>query len=196
MKGANAVPFVPLCLRASVPHSSLMSLVLIGYRGSGKTTIGRGLATCLGRPFIDADELIVARASKSIREIFEQDGESAFRRYETEVLAESISRHGHVLSFGGGVIESEANRQLLRSADHVIVYLRCDPQELLRRIERDAQSVQMRPPLTALGGGIDEIRNVLARREPIYRSLMTAELDVTHLRPQEAITHIAGLDRA
>jgi shikimate kinase len=170
-----------------------MSIVLIGYRGSGKTTIGRGLAARLGQPFIDADELIVARAAKSIREIFEQDGEKAFRRHETAVLAESISLDHHVLSFGGGVIESEANRLLLRSANHLIVYLRCDPEELMRRIERDAQSSQTRPPLTPLGGGIEEIRSVLARREPIYRSLMTTELDVTHLTPEQAIVHIAGL---
>jgi shikimate kinase len=170
-----------------------MSLVLIGYRGSGKTTIGRGLAIRLRRPFIDADEVIVARASKSIREIFEQDGEHAFRQHETKVLADSISRLDHVLSFGGGIVESEENRRLLRSSAHAIVYLRCDAEELLRRIERDALSGQMRPPLTPLGGGIEEIRSVLARREPIYRSLMTAELDVTHLTPEQAVDHIAGL---
>jgi shikimate kinase len=170
-----------------------MGIVLIGYRGSGKTTIGRGLAARLRRPFIDADELIVARASKSIREIFEQQGENTFRDHEAAVLAESLSREDHVLSFGGGVVERQANRRLLQDASHLIVYLRCDPQELLRRIEQDAQSGETRPPLTSLGGGIEEIKTVLARREPLYRSLMNAEVDVTHLEPEEVISTIAGL---
>jgi shikimate kinase len=170
-----------------------MGVVLIGYRGSGKTTVGRQFAARLGRPFVDADDLIVARARKTIREIFEQDGETVFRDHESAVLKEIATSWDHVLSLGGGALERPENRELLTMGKHRVVYLRCDAQELLRRINSDAQTAAMRPALTRLGGGIEEINALLARREPMYRSVMTDEIDVTHLSPAQVVDRIIGL---
>jgi shikimate kinase len=170
-----------------------MSIFLIGYRGSGKTTIGRKLADRLWQTFVDTDELIVRKAGKSIREIFEQDGEATFRDLETEIVREVALLSDHVVALGGGAVLREENRAALKKDGHKVIYLKCDPEEVHRRIHADQTTADMRPSLTNLGGGIEEIRKVLAEREPIYRQTMTAELDVTHLSPEDAVVYIVRL---
>jgi len=168
-----------------------MSIVLIGYRGSGKTTVGRLLAKRLGKPFVDCDEVIVAREGKSIREIFLTRGEEAFRKAEMEAISDLASGADCVIALGGGAIIREQNRRAL--AGHKIVYLRCEPEELLRRIKADPATSDNRPNLTSLGGGIEEIQSLLRQREPIYRAAMSAELDVTHLTPLEVAEQLEHL---
>ena len=170
-----------------------MSIFLIGYRGSGKTTIGRKLADRLWQTFVDTDELIVRKAGKSIREIFEQQGEAAFRDLETQVIREAALLNDHVIALGGGAVLREENRQEIKRDPHKIIYLKCDPEELHQRIAADPSTASMRPSLTNLGGGMDEIREVLSEREPVYREVMTAELDVTHLSPEDAVVYIVRL---
>jgi shikimate kinase len=87
----------------------------------------------------------------------------------------------------------EQNRTVLKSAGHKLIYLRCDPDILLQRIQGDPRSSTARPNLTALGGGIDEITRLLAEREPVYRQAMNAELDVTRLTPDQAVVYIVRL---
>ena len=171
-----------------------MATVLIGYRGSGKTTIGRRLADQLWQPFIDVDEQIVAKAGKTIKEIFEQGGESAFRELEEAAVQESLrSTDDRVVSLGGGAVIREANRAIIGSGAHKVIYLRSEPAALHQRIQADPNTAASRPSLTHLGGGIAEIERLLAEREPLYRSVMTAELDVTHLTPEEAVVYIARM---
>ena len=170
-----------------------MSVFLIGYRGSGKTTVGRKLADRLWQTFLDVDELIVRQAGKTIKEIFEQDGEPAFRDIESAVLRDVALLDDHVVALGGGTLNREANRKVVKDAGHKLIYLRCEPAELLRRVQADPQTYAHRPNLTSLGGGIDEIQKMLAEREPIYRACMTAELDVTRLTPDEAVVYIARM---
>lgn len=167
-----------------------MILALIGYRGSGKTTIGRLLAERLQLPLVDTDELIVARAGKTIREIFAQDGEITFRDFESQVVADVCRKGNRVISFGGGAMDREINRQVAAEADIRIVYLRCEPAELLRRIRSDPLTAANRPNLTALAGGIDEINVVLARREPIWRKICRAEVEVGGRTPEEIAEEI------
>jgi len=171
----------------------MSSVVLIGYRGSGKTTVGRRLADRLWQSFVDTDEQVVARAGKSIREIFEQEGEAAFRQMEADALRAAVEKDDHVIAIGGGAVECEQNRQLLRSSGMKIIYLRCEPAVLLARIRQDQSTAQQRPNLTEWGGGLEEIQAVLARREPLYRQVMTGELDVTNLTPDEALVYITRL---
>jgi len=87
----------------------------------------------------------------------------------------------------------EENQRALTEAGHRIVYLRCMPRELLRRIRADAGTCDNRPNLTSLGGGIEEIEALLEQREPIYRALMSAEIDVTNLAPAQAADRLAKL---
>jgi shikimate kinase len=170
-----------------------MSIFLTGYRGSGKTTVGRKLADKLWLKFIDGDDLIVARAGKSIREIFAQDGEPFFRDLESQVVRELSQVNDHVIALGAGAFVREENRTAIKSDNHQVIYLRCDAQELHRRIIGDAGTSDNRPALTSLGGGLEEIQSLLSQREPIYRAAMTAELDVTHLSPDEAVVYIVRL---
>ena len=170
-----------------------MSVFLIGYRGSGKTTVGAKLADRLWQSFVDSDQRVVAKAAKTIKEIFEQDGEPAFRDLESAVLAELAQLDEHVIALGGGAVLRDENRRLLKDDRHKVVYLKCDPQELLRRIQADPETAATRPSLTALGGGLDEVKALLAEREPVYRLTMTSELDVTHLTPEEAVKYIARM---
>lgn len=170
-----------------------MSIVLIGYRGSGKTTIGRRLADRLWWKFVDSDEQIVARAGKTIREIFEQQGEEAFRDLEAQVVAEVLKLSDHVISLGGGAVLREANREAIKKSGHAVIYLKCDPAVLHERIAADTATAENRPALTNLGGSIEEIKQLLDAREPIYRQTMTAELDVTNQSIDDAVAWIARL---
>jgi shikimate kinase len=170
-----------------------MSIVLIGYRGSGKTTVGRRLAERLWQSFVDVDDLIVQRAGRNIRDIFAESGEDGFRELESLALADALGRVDHVVALGGGALVREQNRVHFQSRQHKVVYLRCDPVELHRRITADPTTAVSRPSLTRLAGSVEEIRQLLAAREPVYRLLCTAELDVTSLSPDEAVVRIVRL---
>lgn len=169
-----------------------MSTVLIGYRGSGKTTIGQKLADRLWQDLVDTDRLIVQRAGKSIKEIFEQKGEEYFRDLEEQVVREVARMQEKVISLGGGAVLRESNRNAIKEAGHKVIYLRCDPEELHRRIQADTSTSLMRPNLTQFTG-LEEIEKVLAQREPIYRSMMTGELDVTNLSAEDAVVYIVRM---
>src|SRR6185436_8394699 len=102
-----------------------MSVVLIGYRGSGKSTVGKRLADRLWQPFVDTDELIVRKAGKTIREIFEKQGEKAFRDLESTIVRDTLMLQEHVISLGGGALLREENRAALKASGHKVVYLKC-----------------------------------------------------------------------
>ena len=167
-----------------------MSIVLIGYRGSGKTTIGRVLAKRLGLTFVDSDILIVEGAGMSIRDIFEKYGAAHFRELEENVVALALSLQDHVIALGGGALDRPGNREALAASGHRVVYLQCAAEELHRRISADPQSAAARPGLTALDA-LAEVRHLLARREPIYRQAMHVPLEVTRLSPDQAAQRIA-----
>jgi shikimate kinase len=170
-----------------------MSTVLIGYRGCGKSTIGQKLADHLWLKFADTDTIITTKAGKSIKEIFDSGGEAAFRDLEGEAVQEVAKLQDHVIALGGGAALREENRRVIKEAGHRVIYLKCEPAELLKRINSDPLTGELRPHLTALGGGIDEINKVLAEREPIYRQMADAELEVTYLEPAEAMVYIVRL---
>ena len=167
-----------------------MSIVLIGARGCGKSTIGRKLADQLWRPFIDVDEQIVRRAGKSIRDIFDQDGEKRFRDLESEVIKQVSPMSDQIIALGGGSLLREENRVTLQSHAHKLIYLRCDPNELYRRIKADPNSGGTRPSLTQFGGDIREIELLIALREPTYHQCKALEIDVTGITPDEAAASI------
>jgi shikimate kinase len=137
--------------------------------------------------------MVTASAGKSIREIFEEDGEERFRDLESEAVKQACEMNDVVIALGGGAVLREQNRALLTSSPHKRLFLKCEPTELLRRIQADPDTAENRPDLTALGGGLAEIEQVLADREPLYRRVMTAELDVTNLSPEEAVVYLVRL---
>lgn len=151
------------------------TVVLIGMRGVGKTSIARPLAERLGVEWRDTDQEIEARSGLSVREIFETRGEASFRAAETTVLGELLDAKPKVLSVGGGAVVRAENRKLLRNRAHCI-WLTAPLEELVRRLERDERSASLRPALTALSP-LEELRELLALRTPLYRELAADEFD-------------------
>jgi len=158
-----------------------MRLVLIGYRGTGKTTVGRLLAESLGWPFIDTDPLIEQRAGLPIREIFARFGEDHFRDLESGVIADLDGQDPAVISAGGGAILRDENVAHLRK-DSLVVWLTASAETLHQRIAGDATTAARRPNLTNLIG-LDEIRPLLAVREPLYRRAADIEISAEFRTP-------------
>ena len=152
-------------------------LVLIGYRGTGKSTVGRIVAERRRCPFADADIELERAAGRSIRSIFEVEGEPAFRRLETSTLADLVAAPnlaGGVLSTGGGAILAEANRRVLRTFG-LTVWLTADPDTLAHRLTHSRNPLADRPPLTA-AGTLSEVATVLGARTPLYREAADLEM--------------------
>jgi shikimate kinase len=169
-------------------------VALVGYRGTGKSTVGRLVAARLGRPFVDADAALEARLGRSIRSFFESFGEPAFRDREEALLAELTSVPDRVLATGGGVVLREANRDALRRFGFV-VWLTADPAVLAARLEADQSSGPGRPALTA-SGTLGEVAAVLRVRTPLYRAVADAAVATDGRTPAEvADTVLAVLPR-
>ena len=148
-------------------------LVLVGMMGAGKTTIGRSLATRLGRVLLDSDQMIEAREGRTVREIFADDGETAFRTIETAVLVEALDApEPAVIAAAGGVVLSEQNRVALRSSTARVVWLRADPALLVERV----RSGPHRPLLDDDPERV--LRQMYADREPLYREVADAIVTV------------------
>lgn len=152
-----------------------MNLTLIGYRATGKTSLARLLADRLGWDWVDADVEVERRAGKSIARIFAEDGEPAFRDLEALVTAELLARRRLVLASGGGAPLRSETRQAMRAAGRV-VWLKAPPETIHRRMGGDRTTAGRRPDLTSQGG-LEEIVELLASREPIYREAAHLEVD-------------------
>lgn len=160
-----------------------MNLALIGYRGTGKSTVARQLALDLAWDWVDADVEIERRAGKSIAALFADDGEGHFRDLESEVLAELVRRSRMVIAAGGGAVLRDENRRQLERCAHV-VWLRASPAAIMRRVETDATTAGRRPQLTTTGGEVEVVR-LLAEREPLYRQCAKLEVDTEYKTPAE-----------
>ena len=167
-----------------------MIVTLIGYRGSGKTSVAAPLAQRLGFEFVDADADIEHRAGRSIEAIFAADGEREFRRIEREVLHELLQRDQLVIAAGGGAIVDKQTRQEMREAGPV-VWLTATVGVLEQRIRRDEASGRHRPNLTRAGGR-DEIVNMLARREPLYHACATLTIDSGRLPVDQIVERVVA----
>ena len=165
-----------------------MFLTLIGYRGSGKTSVAEALAQKLGLTAVDSDQIIQQRAACTIKQIFERQGETAFRNLEAEVIADILSGPGTILSAGGGAILRENTRERMRSVGPV-VWLTATPEELGRRIAADQVSSAQRPSLTD-AGLLQEIESVLQQRTPIYEAASTLQIETEGKSPEEIAEEI------
>jgi len=161
-----------------------MVLTLIGYRGSGKSTVAAPLAERLGWDWVDVDAVIEQEAGCTIRDIFAAEGEPGFRRRERNAIAALLQRDRLVLAAGGGAILDAETRHDLQAAGHV-VWLRADISTLAGRIAGDPTTAARRPQLA--GGGTQEIANLLAAREPLYRECATQIVDTDNLTVDEIV---------
>lgn len=163
---------------------------LIGYRGTGKTTVARLLAARLGRPWLDADALLEERHGRTIRDIFATEGEAGFRDKESALLAELCGMHSHVIATGGGVILRPENRARLRAAG-TVVWLTAEATTLWQRINGDATTAERRPNLSQ--GGLVEVVELLRVREPLYRECAHLTVSSEGRSPEEVAEEILRL---
>ena len=164
-------PNVSIMLDA-VKKQLLPSIVLTGFMGSGKTSVGKILAKDLGREFIDIDEEIEKKEKMSIKNIFRNHGEKHFRKLENEILRDVASRKNVVISCGGGIVLEDKNRQRLKS--FITVNLKAEPRTIAQRLSKD----KSRPLLFGLSNKdkIKKISRILKERENLYK--ITADYSV------------------
>ena len=156
----------------NVPPTPPKSIVLIGFMGSGKTTVGRELHQRLGYPLVDMDQLLEKRAGKSIARIFADEGEEHFRDLETDLLEELALPDAprRIISTGGGVVGRERNRMLLRQLGYV-VWLQAPMSVILERTSKNRDR-----PLLHTDDPAERIRTLMDHRQPLYAA--TAHLTV------------------
>jgi len=170
-----------------------MNIALIGYRGSGKSSIGRALARRLAMAFVDTDVLLVQRAGITIREMFDIEGEAGFRARESAIIREVAAGDHQVLALGGGAILKPENVAALKADGRArIIWLQASPEVLYQRIQEDAATNANRPNLTA-AGGLEEVRKLLAVRTPLYQAAADATCDVSTISVEDAAAHVATL---
>ena len=168
-----------------------MNLVLIGYRGTGKSVIARRLGRLLGRPVVSLDSEIVQRAGKSIPDLVAERGWGAFRDLEEQICRQAGAQDGQILDCGGGVVEREANIAALREHGRVF-WLRAAPTTIVARIGGDSN----RPSLTGGKSFADEVSEVMQRRTPLYQAMAHEAIDTDGRARDDIAAEIARLWRA
>jgi shikimate kinase len=174
-------------LRRFVPATNI---ALIGYRGTGKTTIAQLVALRLGYDWVDADVEVESTVGMSIAEIFATSEEEKFRDVEEQVVAELCGRQRMVLALGGGAVLREESRRRLAKCG-AVVWLKASAATIESRLADDPTTGGRRPNLTNHGGRT-EIEALLHEREPIYRSCATLEVDTEDRAPADIADEIVA----
>jgi shikimate kinase len=154
------------------------NLVLIGYRATGKTSVGARLAEVLQRPFVDLDQVLVREAGRPIADIVAQGGWAEFRRLERELVARYRDARGLILATGGGVVLDPDNVTALRE-NGILIWLAADPAAIQARLAQDQPRDANRPSLTG-GDTIREAAAVAEERAPLYQAAAQIRIDTTH----------------
>lgn len=165
-----------------------MNIVLIGYRGTGKSSVGRLLAERLGRPLVSTDAEIVRRANQAIPDIVQARGWDYFRDLESDVCRELAGKDGLIIDTGGGAVLRPQNVAILKSNGRLF-WLTADVATIVARIGEDKQ----RPSLTGTKSFTDEVEEVLRERTPKYQSAADHILPTDHRSPTQVADAIEAL---
>jgi shikimate kinase len=172
-------------------------IVLTGFMGSGKSTVGRSLAQRLGWRFVDLDNLIEQRDGRAVSRIFAESGEAAFRALESEALFHLLQQSRLVVALGGGALETTANRQALNATSLTCTVLLTASFEILyTRCERQIAAAGSPLPVRPLLGDRETAAARLARREDNYRRTANVVLDTTSQQPHESVDALLTLLRS
>jgi len=165
-----------------------VNLVLIGYRGTGKTVVGRALSERLGRAFFDADDYIEEKAGRTIKEMVAAEGWPFFRAREKEAIRQLSDMENCVIAPGGGAVMDKDNVVFLRDKGWFVL-LKADMDTMIQRIRGDEASSEQRPDL--LGGDIyEETETVLKERMPVYEDVSDISVDTSQLSIDEVVEKI------
>ena len=165
-----------------------MNIILIGYRCSGKTSVGKRLARELKWGFVDTDDWLMDKAVRSVRNIVEDDGWEGFRRLEKDAIQAVCSRDKTVIATGGGVVLNPTNVAAMQKSGHT-VWLKVSPQIVSQRMARDGNTDNLRPSLTSKGL-YDEIVDVLKQRTPLYAQAADIAIDTDSKTIDEIVAEI------
>ena len=168
-----------------------MNIILIGYRGSGKSTVGRRLAARLGMRFIDTDDLIQERQGVPILEIVKSQGWDHFRKLERTIIEEVSNGDYFIIAPGGGAVLDTDNVKALKR-NGLMIWLKADPQILLQRMNQDPETNSRRPALTGKGA-LEEIQETLFMRKPFYESASKFQIDTSASDVEEVVETILTL---
>ena len=163
-----------------------MNIVLIGYRGTGKSVVGELLAARLRMQCIGMDAEIVKRAGMSIPEIVEKHGWQKFRDMESEEARKLAELDNVVIDTGGGVIERPENIEALQQTNSCIFWLKASVDAIVSRIQGDTE----RPALTTGKTFTEEVTEVLERRIPKYKSAAQYEIDTDESTPEQVADRV------
>ena len=167
-----------------------LHLYLTGYRGCGKSTVAKQLADRLRRAVVDLDDVIESDANMTIAAIFETENETGFRNRESESLRRVSQTTARVISLGGGAILREENRRIIRRTG-LCVWLDAAPDVIAVRLASDSATGDRRPSLTGQPV-LQEIRDVMAQREPLYREAADLHLDTSELSVEAIVNRIVA----
>ncbi len=162
----------------------VMNVVLIGFMGSGKSSVGRIIAKKLGKRFIDMDDVIEDKASMSINDIFAKFGEEHFRDIESEVALMLAEDNNLVISCGGGVILREKNMRALKK-NGMVFYLKASPESIYRRVKDDNSR-----PLLKVKDPLAQIKQLLSVRELLYNQWADIVIDTDSKSLEEVAEEI------
>ena len=165
-----------------------MNIVLIGYRCSGKTVVGKAVAEHLDRVFIDADDYLEFKAGRSIERIVEEEGWGYFRELEKKVIDELSGQDNLVMATGGGVVTDNENINRLKE-NGLIFWLRAEADVLKARMDNDQSVGKKRPSLTGKNP-LEEIRSVLDQRAPLYEKAADRVIDTDNLSLAQTVDRI------
>ncbi len=165
-----------------------MNIVLIGFRGTGKSPVGRLLAERLERNFIDSDKHIEGSTGKTIKSIFEDEGEEGFRKIEADTIVELSKQDNKVISAGGGVVLKNENVRNLKD-NGFLVLLEATPEIILSRIAQDEKTTQQRPSLTDKKP-LDEIKHLIEKREPAYKNAADYTINTSYVSCEDIVSEI------
>ena len=161
----------------------LQNIILTGFMGTGKTTVGRILAAKLGRPFLDVDELIVEMEGKEIPTIFSESGEEYFRQLETRAISQAISGEVKVISTGGGALLTPKNREMMQAGGFLLC-LTASATEIINRLGQGKGR-----PLLQGENALSKVRELLKERSPLYAEVLH-KISTDGKKPQKIVQEI------
>lgn len=161
------------------------NIILIGYMGCGKSTVGRKLSYIRMNPYVDTDKLIERSEGSSINEIFDTKGEAYFRQAETDCIKSLFAyKQPHIVAVGGGLVLREENRSLLNELG-TVVYLKAAPQTIYERLKEDTTR-----PLLRGDNPYQRICDMLSQREPVYEMACDVTIEVDSLSAEQVAQRI------
>jgi shikimate kinase len=168
-----------------------MNIVLIGYRGAGKSTVGRKLAALTEKEFVDTDDLLEERQGAGISEIVESQGWEYFRAMEKRIIEEITGRDNLVIAAGGGAVLDPGNVSSLKK-NGLVIWLKADREVLYKRMNLDPRTKASRPTLTGKGA-LEELEDIIAYREPFYKEAADIQFDTADLGVEEVAESIVPI---